>query len=232
MRELRATLIKQKTPDGKLRRGTDAARPHPGLQRRGRDQAARCRRRGQWVLRGDRGITYSENIPENVDAYRGQLVASGLQRRAAGVLFRAKRPGELGLKIGDTVTVNVLGRNITAQDRQPPQCRMGITVDQLRDGVFAEYRSAAPRMPGWQRSIDPRRRRERRDGDPEGRHQHLSDGDKRPRQGARSTSSTASSDSLRPRSARRPPSHSLPPSWCWPARLPPATGPGRTMRWC
>ena len=69
---------------------------------------------GAWVLRGDRGITYARNVPENStltagdwwpDDYAGEPLVS----------FAAQEAGELGLKLGDTVTVNVLGRNITAR---------------------------------------------------------------------------------------------------------------------
>ena len=69
---------------------------------------------GRWVLRGDRGITYADKLPEGSslvegewwpDAYKGEPLVS----------FAANEGKELGLKIGDTVTVNVLGRNITAR---------------------------------------------------------------------------------------------------------------------
>ena len=42
---------------------------------------------GAWVLRGDRGMTYSETIPENATLSRRHMVAGGLCRRAAGVVF-------------------------------------------------------------------------------------------------------------------------------------------------
>ena len=66
-----------------------------------------------WVLDGDRGITYAAEIPEGstLEAgawwpadYRGPPLVSFDDRIAAG----------LGLKLGDEVTVNVLGRNIGA----------------------------------------------------------------------------------------------------------------------
>ncbi len=69
---------------------------------------------GRWVLRGDRGITYDEKVPSNSRVvegswwpadYSGEPLVSSPRRSAR----------ELGLKIGDTVTVNVLGRNITAK---------------------------------------------------------------------------------------------------------------------
>ncbi|PSJ53157.1 ABC transporter permease [Kumtagia ephedrae] len=69
---------------------------------------------GAWVLRGDRGITYAANIPENATLSAG----AWWPRDYAGeplVSFSSEEAGQLGLKIGDTVTVNVLGRNITAR---------------------------------------------------------------------------------------------------------------------
>ncbi len=68
----------------------------------------------RWVLRGDRGITYASAVPAgsrivagrwwNAD-YSGPPLVS-LENRTAQ---------NLNLKIGDTITVNVLGRDITAR---------------------------------------------------------------------------------------------------------------------
>lgn len=69
---------------------------------------------GRWVLRGDRGITYSENIPENATLTEGTWWAPDYSGEPL-VSFAAKEAGDLGLKIGDSVTVNVLGRSITAK---------------------------------------------------------------------------------------------------------------------
>ncbi|CAN7310698.1 ABC transporter permease [Pararhizobium sp. LjRoot255] len=69
---------------------------------------------GQWVLRGDRGITYAENRPENSSLTQGSWWAPDYSGEPL-VSFSAEEAGELGLKLGDTVTVNVLGRNITAR---------------------------------------------------------------------------------------------------------------------
>ncbi len=69
---------------------------------------------GQWVLRGDRGITYAKNRPENSSLTEGDWWAPDYSGEPL-VSFSAEEAGELGLKIGDTVTVNVLGRNITAR---------------------------------------------------------------------------------------------------------------------
>lgn len=67
-----------------------------------------------WAFRGDRGLTYSDKVPEGSrlvagkwwpENYHGQPLVSFVDTIAAGA----------GLKIGDTVTVNILGRNITAK---------------------------------------------------------------------------------------------------------------------
>ena len=69
---------------------------------------------GAWVLRGDRGLTYSPVLPngsELVDGawwpadYKGPPLVSVEQEVAAS----------LGLKIGDTLTVNVLGVEVQAK---------------------------------------------------------------------------------------------------------------------
>ncbi len=69
---------------------------------------------GAWVLRGDRGITYARNLPENSTLTAGEWWPDGYSGKPL-VSFSAEEAGELGLKLGDTVTVNVLGRNITAE---------------------------------------------------------------------------------------------------------------------
>ncbi|ASY64675.1 ABC transporter, permease protein, putative [Sinorhizobium sojae CCBAU 05684] len=69
---------------------------------------------GQWVLRGDRGITYAKNTPENSTLAEGAWWPADYSGEPL-VSFSAEEAGELGLKLGDTVTVNVLGRNVTAR---------------------------------------------------------------------------------------------------------------------
>ena len=67
-----------------------------------------------WVLRSDRGITWSATKPETAkivkgdwwrDDYRGPPLVSFDARAAAG----------MGIDVGDTITVNVLGRPMTAK---------------------------------------------------------------------------------------------------------------------
>ena len=69
---------------------------------------------GRWVLRGDRGITYSKNLPENATLTEGDWWPEDYTGENL-VSFSDGEAQELGLKLGDTVTINVLGRNITAK---------------------------------------------------------------------------------------------------------------------
>ncbi|MBX3569106.1 MAG: ABC transporter permease [Rhizobiaceae bacterium] len=69
---------------------------------------------GAWVLRGDRGLTYSQTLPENATLAEGSWWAPDYSGEPL-VSFSAREAGEIGLKIGDAVTVNVLGRNVTAR---------------------------------------------------------------------------------------------------------------------
>ncbi|HTV68049.1 MAG TPA: ABC transporter permease, partial [Rhizobiaceae bacterium] len=69
---------------------------------------------GAWVLRGDRGLTYEEKIPENASLSEGEWWPENYTGEPL-VSFAAEEGAVIGLKLGDTVTVNVLGRNVTAK---------------------------------------------------------------------------------------------------------------------
>ena len=69
---------------------------------------------GAWVLRGDRGVTYDAKLPENATLAEGEWWPEDYSGEPL-VSFSADEAREIGLKIGDTVTVNVLGRDITAR---------------------------------------------------------------------------------------------------------------------
>ncbi|WP_373505033.1 ABC transporter permease [Aestuariivirga sp.] len=67
-----------------------------------------------WALRGDRGLTYADSLPEGSTLvegewwpkdYAGLPLVSLVDEIASGI----------GVKIGDEITVNVLGREITAK---------------------------------------------------------------------------------------------------------------------
>ncbi len=66
-----------------------------------------------WVLQSDRGITYGDTVPAGSRLAAGGWWAPDYQGPPL-VSFEQKIADGLGLKLGDPVTVNVLGRNITA----------------------------------------------------------------------------------------------------------------------
>jgi putative ABC transport system permease protein len=67
-----------------------------------------------WVLRGDRGITFADKVPDNSTLSEGEWWPADYSGEPL-VSFSEREGKELGLKLGDKVTVNVLGRNITAK---------------------------------------------------------------------------------------------------------------------
>jgi putative ABC transport system permease protein len=103
-----------------------AQAPHASLERvpmlRGRIVSAngvraenmRPRQDAAWVLQSDRGITYTNEIPEGSRVVEGEWWPAGY-RGPPLLSFEKKLAEGLGLHVGDEVTVNVLGRNITAR---------------------------------------------------------------------------------------------------------------------
>jgi putative ABC transport system permease protein len=69
---------------------------------------------GHWVLRGDRGISYSATIPDGTRLTAGDWWAEDYSGPPL-VSFGAEQAAELGIGVGDEITVNILGRNITAE---------------------------------------------------------------------------------------------------------------------
>jgi putative ABC transport system permease protein len=69
---------------------------------------------GAWVLRGDRGLTYEAKAPANATLTEGTWWPEDYSGEPL-VSFSAEEGKAIGLKLGDTVTVNVLGRNVTAK---------------------------------------------------------------------------------------------------------------------
>jgi putative ABC transport system permease protein len=67
-----------------------------------------------WVLRGDRGLTYARDLPKD------NIITAGTwwPKNYAGpplVSFDAEQAAALGVKVGDEITVSVLGTEITAK---------------------------------------------------------------------------------------------------------------------
>ena len=68
----------------------------------------------RWVLRGDRGITYAREVPAGSRIVEGQWWDASYSGEPL-VSLESRTAHDLDLKIGDTITVNVLGRNFTAR---------------------------------------------------------------------------------------------------------------------
>ena len=68
----------------------------------------------EWVLQSDRGLTYQNDIPKGSTLVEGEWWKPDYAGPPL-VSFEKKLADGLGLKIGDDVTVNVLGRDITAK---------------------------------------------------------------------------------------------------------------------
>ena len=77
-----------------------------------------------WVLRGDRGISYAAEMPEKTSLTAGQWWP-GDYSGPAQISFSAEAADEIGISLGDSLTLNVLGRDITA------------TITSLRDVDFS-----------------------------------------------------------------------------------------------
>ena len=67
-----------------------------------------------WVLQSDRGITYAGEIPSGSRLVEGKWWGPDYDGPPL-LSFEKKIADGLGLKLGDPVTVNVLGRNITTR---------------------------------------------------------------------------------------------------------------------
>ncbi|SMY08799.1 ABC transporter permease [Flavimaricola marinus] len=66
-----------------------------------------------WVIQGDRGVTYSGPLPEDTTITAGEWWAPDYDGPPL-VSFSAEEASEMGLVLGDTITTNILGRDITA----------------------------------------------------------------------------------------------------------------------
>lgn len=65
-----------------------------------------------WVLQGDRGVTYSVEKGENTRITEGQWWDADYTGPPL-ISFAAEEAAEMNLSLGDTITINVLGRDIT-----------------------------------------------------------------------------------------------------------------------
>jgi putative ABC transport system permease protein len=79
----------------------------PAEKVRARDDVA-------WALEGDRGVTFAAEPPKGSDVVEGQWWPKDYSGPPLVSMEKEVAEG-LGLKIGDEVVVNVLGRNVTAR---------------------------------------------------------------------------------------------------------------------
>ncbi|MGD9804892.1 MAG: ABC transporter permease [Hyphomicrobiaceae bacterium] len=68
----------------------------------------------QWVLRGDRGLSYAAEVPAGSRVVAGEWWSPTYSGEPL-VSFEAELAQHLNVSVGDSVTVNVLGRNVTAR---------------------------------------------------------------------------------------------------------------------
>lgn len=65
-----------------------------------------------WVIQGDRGLTYSETPSENTRITAGEWWPEGYTGPPQ-ISFAAEEAEEMGIGLGDNLTINILGRDIT-----------------------------------------------------------------------------------------------------------------------
>jgi putative ABC transport system permease protein len=85
-----------------------------------------------WVVRGDRGVTYSEALPERTRLTAGEWWPEEYSGPPL-ISFSANEAAEIGLQLGDTLGMNVLGREISAtiasfRDVDFTNAGMGFTI--------------------------------------------------------------------------------------------------------
>ncbi|WCL54905.1 ABC transporter permease [Gimibacter soli] len=78
----------------------------------------------KWILRGDRGLSYGDSLPDTSTLVEGDWWPDGYSGEPEVSLGREEAIG-LGLKIGDTITINIMGRDITAKVRSLRQIDWG-----------------------------------------------------------------------------------------------------------
>ena len=91
----------------------DSAPMLRGIITRINGMAAEDFAKGHWVVRGDRGVTYSATLPPGTSLTAGTWWPEDYTGPPL-VSFSAEEAAEIGLKLGDSLTVNILGRDIDA----------------------------------------------------------------------------------------------------------------------
>jgi putative ABC transport system permease protein len=106
------TFLKSRAPDAKInfvpmmRGRITKVKDTPAEEIKPKESAA-------WALQGDRGITYADKIPEGSELTGGEWWPADYSGPPL-VSLETEIANGLGLAIGDEITVNVLGRSMTA----------------------------------------------------------------------------------------------------------------------
>ncbi len=95
-------------------RRVDSAPMLRGIITRINDRPAEEVAGAHWVLQGDRGVTYSAAMPDGTNITEGRWWDQDYDGPPL-ISFAAEEAEEMGLQLGDTLTVNILGRDITAE---------------------------------------------------------------------------------------------------------------------
>jgi putative ABC transport system permease protein len=77
-------------------------------------EQVKARENAAWVLEGDRGVTYAASVPAGSTIVSGEWWPSNYNGPPL-VSMEADVAAGIGLSLGDSVTLNILGRNITAK---------------------------------------------------------------------------------------------------------------------
>lgn len=85
-----------------------------GIITRINDQRAQDVAGDHWVIRGDRGVTYTTTAPPPEEVVAGQWWPDDYSGPALAA-FAAEEAAEIGIGIGDRLTINILGRDIEAE---------------------------------------------------------------------------------------------------------------------
>ncbi|OJJ09816.1 glycosyl transferase family 1 [Alphaproteobacteria bacterium AO1-B] len=108
------TLLREEAPNANLQSVPMLRGRIVSLNSISSDDFVPAQEGSDWVLRGDRGITYEATLPPNSELASGEWWPQDYSGPPL-VSFDAEAATDLGLKIGDTVSVNVLGREISAE---------------------------------------------------------------------------------------------------------------------
>jgi putative ABC transport system permease protein len=96
---------------------------------------------GAWILRGDRGLTFARDLPEGNEVVEGRWWPADYAGPPL-VSLDIEAARALNLKIGDTMTIAVLGSPIEARIASLPDHRLAQLRLQLRDHLRARHAGA------------------------------------------------------------------------------------------